>query len=153
MGAVYKQQDSDGPPSSSYKQAPVKQNQRKKRGERNERERKPRVSLRINNRKSRSSESGLGRRGSLKKRNRYQEKQERLERAIERKKISLPEHALTVGQLSEILDEKPTAIIKYLMTDLGVMAGITQSLDVDTCVSAAKGFGRIVEQSDEEIDE
>ena len=59
---------------------------------------------------------------------------------------------LTVSQLSEIIDEKPVAVIKYLMTDLGVMASMTQSLDPATSVAVAEGFGKIV-GGDEDFDE
>lgn len=38
------------------------------------------------------------------------------------------------------------------MTDLGVMASMTQSLDAATCVAVAEGFGRIVGGSEEEDD-
>lgn len=49
-----------------------------------------------------------------------------------------------------MIDEKPVAVIKYLMTDLGVMAAMTQSLDPDTCEAVVEGFGRIVGGEDDE---
>jgi translation initiation factor IF-2 len=52
--------------------------------------------------------------------------------------------------LAEIIDEKPVAIIKLLMTDLGVMASMTQSLDPMTCVAVVEGFGKIVSGADDE---
>ena len=55
-----------------------------------------------------------------------------------------------MGQLAEILDEKPAIVVKYLMTDLGVMASVSQSLDRDTSVAVAEGFGRIVIGSDDD---
>jgi len=58
-----------------------------------------------------------------------------------------------VSQLAEILDEKPVGVIKFLMTDLGVMASMTQSLDPATCVAVVEGFGKFVggaEDMDEE---
>jgi len=115
-------------------------------------ERKQRISLRVAVSNKRNSGGGR-RRGSLKKKNRAAEKEARMERAMERKRIVLPDVPQTVGQLSEILDEKPTALIKYLMVDLGVMASITQTLDVNTCAAVAQGFGRIVAGSDEDVDE
>ena len=39
------------------------------------------------------------------------------------------------------------------MTDLGVMASMTQSLDPATCVAVTEGFGKIVGGSDDEDDE
>ena len=40
-----------------------------------------------------------------------------------------------------------------LMTDLGVMASMTQSLDPATCVAVSEGFGKIVggAEDDEEL--
>jgi translation initiation factor IF-2 len=61
--------------------------------------------------------------------------------------------SMTVGQLSEILDEKPAAVIKFLMTDLGVMAAISQTLDHLTCVTVAQGFNRVVAGEGEEDEE
>lgn len=62
---------------------------------------------------------------------------------------------MTVAALAELLEEKPVMIIKYLMTDLGVMASMTQNLDQATLVAVAEGFGRIVggSEEDEEDDE
>lgn len=57
-----------------------------------------------------------------------------------------------MSQLAEIIDEKPVAVIKYLMTDLGVMASMTQNLDPATCVAVAEGFGKIVGSEDDEDD-
>lgn len=46
------------------------------------------------------------------------------------------------------------SIIKFLMTDLGVMAAMTQSLDPATCIAVAEGFGKVVGgEVDEEADE
>ena len=39
------------------------------------------------------------------------------------------------------------------MTDLGVMASMTQSLDQATCVAVAEGFGRIVGGANDEEDD
>jgi translation initiation factor IF-2 len=55
-------------------------------------------------------------------------------------------------QFAEIIDEKPVAVIKYLMTDLGVMASMTQNLDPATCIAVAEGFGKIVDSDDDEDD-
>lgn len=60
---------------------------------------------------------------------------------------------VTVGELADIIDEKPVAVIKFLMTDLGVMASMTQSLDPATCVAVAEGFGKIVDGDDEDFDD
>ncbi len=60
-----------------------------------------------------------------------------------------------MAQLADLLDEKPVAVIKYLMTDLGVMASMTQNLDPATCVAVVEGFGKIVgdDEDDDEYDE
>lgn len=36
------------------------------------------------------------------------------------------------------------------MTDLGVMASMTQSLDQATCVAVVEGFGKVVAGADDE---
>ena len=48
------------------------------------------------------------------------------------------------------MDESPIAIIKILMTDLGVMASITQTIDRDTTVAVVKALGKIVKGSEED---
>ena len=48
------------------------------------------------------------------------------------------------------MEEKPVGLIKYLMTDLGIMAGMTQTLDQPTCAAVVKGFGKIVFGSEED---
>lgn len=101
----------------------------------------------------------MRRRGSLKKRaSRAAEKEERAEKRAESLKVYLPATAVTVGQLAELMDEKPIAIIKFMMTDLGVMANIAQALDRETSVAVVEGFGRLVgvegdEDEDEDFDE
>lgn len=68
--------------------------------------------------------------------------------------LNLCRGPLTVAQLAEIIDEKPVAVIKFLMTDLGVMASMTQSLDPNTCVAVVEGFGKYVgSEEDFEDDE
>jgi len=96
----------------------------------------------------------MNRRGSLKKRtNRKQDKEERAEARRESLKVSLPATAVTVGQLAELMDEKPVGIVKFLMTDLGVMASIAQTLDRDTSIAVVHGFGRTVAGVDDDDDE
>jgi translation initiation factor IF-2 len=58
-----------------------------------------------------------------------------------------------VNALADIIGEKPVAVIKFLMTDLGVMASMTQNLDQATCIAVAEGFGKIVggDDYDEEL--
>jgi translation initiation factor IF-2 len=60
---------------------------------------------------------------------------------------------LSVNALADIIGEKPVAVIKFLMTDLGVMASMTQNLDQATCIAVAEGFGKIVggDDYDEEL--
>lgn len=60
---------------------------------------------------------------------------------------------VSVSALADIIDEKPVAVIKFLMTDLGVMASMTQNLDPATCVAVAEGFGKIVAGEDDEFDD
>lgn len=57
---------------------------------------------------------------------------------------------MTVSELADLIDEKPVAVIKFLMTDLGVMAGMTQSLDSATCVAVVEGFGMFIGNDDDE---
>jgi len=62
--------------------------------------------------------------------------------------------SISVSDLAELIDEKPVSIIKLLMTDLGVMASMTQNLDHSTCIAVVEGFGKIVggaEDMDEEL--
>lgn len=125
-------------------------------GRRNDYSKPKRPSLRITTNKGRSGRSAGARRGSLKKRaSRAAEKEEKAERRAEMLKVKLPPTAVTVGQLAELIDEKPIAVIKFMMTDLGVMANIAQSLDNDTTVAVIEGFGRSVwtEGDDEDEDE
>lgn len=56
---------------------------------------------------------------------------------------------MTVSQLSEILDEKPGIVIKFLMTDLGIMASMSQSIDNPTCVAVCEGLGKYVAGADD----
>ncbi|KAL3918088.1 MAG: hypothetical protein SGILL_004405, partial [Bacillariaceae sp.] len=93
------------------------------------------------------------RRGSLRKRDRSAEKEARAEAAEERRTVALPEGPISVSDLADIIDEKPVAVIKYLMTDLGVMASMTQNLDPATCVAVVEGFGKIVGGEDDFDDE
>jgi len=112
---------------------------------------KRRTSLRIGNtgRKARGAQI-TQRRGSLKKRDRRAEKERKAEAAVERNTVDLPEgRSLTVSELAEIIDEKPIGVIKFLMTDLGVMASMTQSLDPATCVAVVEGFGKFVGGADD----
>lgn len=51
---------------------------------------------------------------------------------------------MSVAALAEIIDEKPISVIKFLMTDLGVMASMTQNLDPSTAAAVVEGFGKIV---------
>jgi hypothetical protein len=114
-----------------------------------------RASLRIGTGKRGRAASLTSRRGSLKKRDRSSQKEARAERALERRTVQLPDHPITVSELADIIDEKPIGVIKFLMTDLGVMASMTQSLDPATCIAVAEGFGRTVggEEDDEEFDD
>lgn len=60
---------------------------------------------------------------------------------------------MSVGDLAEVIGETPVSIIKYLMTDLGVMAAVSQTLDVPTCEAVAEGFGKVVADEDDEFDD
>jgi translation initiation factor IF-2 len=55
--------------------------------------------------------------------------------------------------LAELIDEKPIGIIKFLMSDLGIMASMTRSLDPQTIVAVVEGYGLIVAGSDDDDDE
>jgi hypothetical protein len=51
-----------------------------------------------------------------------------------------------------VIGEKPISVIKFLMTDLGIMASMTQSLDRATCAAICEGFGKILDSDDDEDD-
>jgi len=91
----------------------------------------------------------------LRKKDRSREKALKEERGIERRTVHLPGTPMTVGELAEAIDETAVSVIKYLMTDLGVMAAVSQTLDNDTCEAVAEGFGKVVagEGDEEEEDE
>ena len=75
-------------------------------------------------------------------------------RALVRRTVELPDTPLSVGQLAEVIDETPVSVIKFLMTDLGVMAAINQNLDPVTCIAVAQGFGKhVAGEGDEYEDE
>jgi len=120
--------------------------------------RKPKNSLRLgtqNSKKGRSAQKNMSR-GSLRRRDRSKDKDRRFQAQIERKTVELSEGPMTVGEVAEVVNEKPVAVIKFLMTDLGVMAAINQSLDPATCVAVVEGFGYYVgndEDFDDEDDE
>lgn len=118
-------------------------------------DKKPRNSLRMNTSKKGRAAAASMKRGSLKKRDRSREQAEKEERAIERRTVYLSGEAMTVSELAEVMDEKPVGVIKFLMTDLGVMAAMTQSLDPATCIAVAEGMGKYVAglDDDEEEDE
>lgn len=109
------------------------------------------TSLRIDN--SGRRQRRRSNRGTLRKRDRTAEKEARAEAAEERRTIRLPEGPISVGALAELIDEKPVGIIKFLMTDCGVMASITQNLDPSTCEAVVEGFGKIVAGDDDDEDE
>ena len=57
---------------------------------------------------------------------------------------------MTVSELAELIDEKPIGVIKFLMSDLGIMASMTRSLDPQTIAAVIKGYGLIIAGSDED---
>jgi translation initiation factor IF-2 len=57
-----------------------------------------------------------------------------------------------VGELAEAIGETPVSVIKFLMTDLGVMAAVSQTLDPSTCEAVAEGFGKVVAGEDDEYE-
>jgi translation initiation factor IF-2 len=90
------------------------------------------------------------RRGSLRRKDRSREKALKEERALERRTVHLPGTPMTVGELAEVIDETPVSVIKFLMTDLGVMAAVSQTLDVPTCEAVVEGFGKVIAGDDDE---
>ena len=60
---------------------------------------------------------------------------------------------MTVSALAELLDEKPVGVIKFLMTNLGIMASMTQSLDPATCIAVTEGLGYYVDDDDDELED
>jgi translation initiation factor IF-2 len=86
----------------------------------------------------------------LRKKDRSREKALKEERALERRTVVLPGTPMSVGELAEAIDETPVSVIKFLMTDLGVMAAVSQTLDSNTCEAVAEGFGKVVASEDDE---
>lgn len=111
------------------------------------------VSLRIGTGKKGRQASIRNRRGTLKRKDRSADKAARAEKRDRLNTVVLPDEPMTVGELAEVIGETPVSVIKYLMTDLGVMAAVSQSLDVQTCESVAEGFGKIVAGEDDEFDD
>jgi len=111
-----------------------------------------RNALRLGNQKKGRKLSGEEkyRRGSFRRRNKELKQQQKEEAAIIRRTVHLPEGPITVSALADLMEEKPVGLIKYLMTDLGIMAGMTQTLDQPTCAAVVKGFGKIVFGSEED---
>jgi hypothetical protein len=60
---------------------------------------------------------------------------------------------VSVSQLADIIGEKPISLIKFLMTNLGIMASMTQSLDTATAVAVCEGFGKILDSDEDDDDE
>lgn len=89
----------------------------------------------------------------MKRKDRSAEKARKEERALERRTVVLPDTPMSVGNLAEAIGETPVSVIKYLMTDLGVMAAISQTLDVKTCEAVAEGFGKHVAGDDDEFED
>jgi len=108
------------------------------------------VSLRLGTGKRGRQAAVRQRRGSLKRRDRRGEKALKEERALERRTIVLPGTPMSVGSLAETMGETPVSVIKYLMTGLGVMAAVSQTLDVPTCEAVCEGFGRVVAGEDDD---
>jgi translation initiation factor IF-2 len=57
---------------------------------------------------------------------------------------------MTVGELAEAIGETPVSVIKFLMTDLGVMAAVSQTLDVPSCEAVVEGFGKVIAGDDDD---
>ena len=55
---------------------------------------------------------------------------------------------ITVGDLAEQLEVGAAAVVKDLMK-MGVMASITQTIDLETAITVAKGFEGVVVNADE----
>ncbi len=60
---------------------------------------------------------------------------------------------MSVGEIADAIGETPVSVIKFLMTDLGVMAAVSQTLDPATCIAVAEGFGKVVADEDDELDD
>mmetsp|Transcript_30299 Transcript_30299/g.39111 ORF Transcript_30299/g.39111 Transcript_30299/m.39111 type:complete len:859 (-) Transcript_30299:377-2953(-) len=65
--------------------------------------------------------------------------------------VVLNQETYTVGELAEKMYLKPAEVVKHLMLNMGVMATVTQSLDLNTCIKLAEAYGRTV--SSEEIED
>jgi hypothetical protein len=49
-----------------------------------------------------------------------------------------------------LIDEKPIGLIKFLMSDLGIMASLTRSLDPQTINAVINGYGLIIAGSEDD---
>ncbi|CAM9978364.1 unnamed protein product [Scytosiphon promiscuus] len=54
--------------------------------------------------------------------------------------VRLPDPTIVVSELAEMMEVRPTEVLKHLMLDLGIMATITQSIDADTARQVASNF-------------
>lgn len=54
--------------------------------------------------------------------------------------VRLPGPTIVVSELAEMMEVRPTEVLKHLMLDLGIMATITQSIDADTARQVASNF-------------
>ena len=52
-----------------------------------------------------------------------------------------------------MIDEKPIGLIKFLMSDLGIMASMTRSLDPQTINAVIDGYGLIIAGSEDDDDD
>ena len=63
---------------------------------------------------------------------------------LERSSVALPASNIGVGVLADLMEEKVGGVVKFLMTDLGVLASATMSIDRETATKVVEGFGRMV---------
>lgn len=90
-------------------------------------------------------------RASLKRKKRRDDDSQKPKAAS--KIVDLGTEPLSVADLAEKLDAKPAEVVKYLMMDMGIMATITQSVDVATAKTVTEAFGWQIQGEDEEDDE
>lgn len=109
-----------------------------------EREKK-RTPLRVGKRSNNGGIEGrMSRRGSLKKRNRGQQKEDRERARMESSKVLLPDvPKISLNDIAELLDEKAGSVVKFCMVDLGMLVAANVEVDRSTACTIVEGFGKI----------
>jgi len=118
-----------------------------------EREKK-RTPLRVGKRTNNGGIEGrMTRRGSLRKRNRKTSEDKQRDR-MESLKIVVPDvPKISLNDIAELLDEKAGSVVKFCMTNLGMLVAANVEVDRSTACAIVEGFGKIPISAGEEDNE